>query len=433
MNSDDVFYGIELIAKNSSSLIKQEILELNKEEDILKEVLRLTYDPFIRFNITYSGPISDGYDVFSTETFELLENLQVVRGDAAKALLKRHLETLTRKSQILLTKLINKDLRCGINVKTINKVFPGLIRTVDYMRCSTMKEVPLEKIDFSRGVYSQLKANGMFCRAVGNSQGFIRFFTRKGHEFPEGAFPEISAELTPSMDARFDGELLVFRKSNFGYSVMLDRKTGNGLLNKLRLGTPLPEDCVVMYVVWDLRCDGLDEPYKKRFERLATIHDAGRSKYVQLIATRLCYTPEEAVEMNKRLVAEGEEGTVLKYADGYWRDGTSRDQIKFKNPFEIDLLVVGYVAGTGKNKETFGSLLCTTEDGILNVAVSGFTDEERRQDWLYSIITVRADEIIKDKKTGEPTLLNPRFVERRLDKDCADSFEHVKSQYKHDF
>jgi DNA ligase-1 len=123
---------------------------------------------------------------------------------------------------------------------------------------------------------------------------------------------------------------------------------------------------------------------------------------------------------------------------GIWADGTSKDQIKMKVEAEVDLLVVGWNKGNGKNEKWFGSLICETSDRELQVNVSGFTDPERERifgemnEWVgKKIITVRANSIMYAKNMGDQhRLFLPRMVEERLDKNEADSFAKVEQIFK---
>jgi DNA ligase-1 len=98
---------------------------------------------------------------------------------------------------------------------------------------------------------------------------------------------------------------------------------------------------------------------------------------------------------------------------------------------EVDLIVRGFNPGNGKNEKWFGSIICESSDGKIQVNVSGFTDKDRERinkekaQWIDSkIITVKANSIMKND-SGASRLFLPRFAEERLDKDTADSYEKI--------
>ena len=75
--------------------------------------------------------------------------------------------------------MLLKDIKAGISVSTINKVWPDLIFSQGYMRCSLPKDVDLVEWPWKEGVYSQVKMDGMY--AAGSNKQMI---TRNGSVFP---------------------------------------------------------------------------------------------------------------------------------------------------------------------------------------------------------------------------------------------------------
>jgi DNA ligase-1 len=149
---------------------------------------------------------------------------------------------------------------------------------------------------------------------------------------------------------------------------------------------------------------------------------------LSVIETRIVHSLSDAYAHYREQLALGREGTIIKDANAIWRDGTSKQQVKLKLEVDVDLEVVGFRAGEGKNAATFGSVLCRTACGQLEVAVSGFRDKvrkeihESREKVLGSIMTVRANSIMVPQEDGAlHSLFLPRFVELRIDKREADT------------
>jgi hypothetical protein len=71
-----------------------------------------------------------------------------------------------------------------------------------------------------------------------------------------------------------------------------------------------------------------------------------------------------------------------------------------------------------------GSVLAETSDGLLEVSIgSGFNDDDREltpEDVLGKIVTVKYNEIIRDKNRDKASLFLPIYQEFRLDKNTAD-------------
>jgi ATP-dependent DNA ligase len=134
---------------------------------------------------------------------------------------------------------------------------------------------------------------------------------------------------------------------------------------------------------------------------------------------------EEAQDIYRHKLDDGEEGLVLKDPKGPWEDKRVKHQVKMKAELEADLRVTGLVPGTGKYKGKIGSLMVESADGDVKSAVgTGLDDDERALDpkeFLGKIVAVKYNALITDKKTGQKSLFLPVFVEIRDDKTVADT------------
>ena len=157
---------------------------------------------------------------------------------------------------------------------------------------------------------------------------------------------------------------------------------------------------------------------------------------VQLIETKLVFSWDEAFDHYLQFVEQGLEGTIIKHPDALWRDGTSKEQVKLKLEVDVDLEIVGFTEGKGKNEKLFGSITCRSSDGLLEVNASGFSDNLREsifdcKDKLYgTIMTVKSNNIMPPTSSNPYySLFLPRFVEFRDDKTEADSLQQIQDQF----
>lgn len=421
-----LFEIITALQTTQGNNAKKAILEANQDNMLLKEYLRVTYDPRINFYITektFPAVLPKNVDCYypefnATDIMMFTEALaeRAVTGNNAKNWLCQTLETFSDTNIQLIKWMLLKDIKAGISVSTINKVWPNLIFEQRYMRCSLQKDVDLSKWDWKAGVYSQTKMDGMY--AAVNSKQVI---TRNGSVLPYDLLPVDFKQDMKQIPEGFElnGELLVYKDGKY-----LSRKEGNGILNSLLQGQALPEDCNLQYVVWDFEC-GL--PYIERFTKVDTL--CVNSQTFKVVDTRFVFSMEEAHKHFTDILAKGGEGTILKNPKGMWKDGTSKDQVKYKLECEIDLLCTGWIEGEGKHKGKVGALQCQSSDGKLKVNVgSGFTDKEREQEPpVNKIITVKANDIVDKRDSDVYSLFLPIYVETRLDKSEADSLERIKS------
>lgn len=425
---------IQALAATSSRTDKIAILK--KTDKLFQRFLVAAYDPVVSFGVIQMPDVHGDQDTLeSISGFildELLPNLasRKLSGKAAQMAIERVLLKLKAEDADVLRNVIRKDLRCGINTGTINAAIKGLIFEPPYMRCSLKDKSNMKKWKWEDGIISQTKADGMFINAIVGPDG-VQWMTRNGQTFPEGSLGTVlnsEARRVLKPNHVYMGELLVIENNK-----VLPREVGNGALNSVLKGGTFEPDQQPILKVWDVvyvddwRSGGSVYEY---ILRLADCKSIPESQVISTIDTMYVYSIQEAMVHNRQLVAQGEEGTILKHPELLWKDGTSKDAVKLKVEADVDLLVVGYEQGKGKFSDMVGSLTCESADGGIRVNVSGFTDSMRKHitehvhEWIGNkIITVRAN----DTMAGEPvsSLFLPRFVEVREDKDTPDTTAKV--------
>jgi ATP-dependent DNA ligase len=187
---------------------------------------------------------------------------------------------LTQMMLRLIERIIAKDLKCGVDVSTANKVWSHLIPEYPCMLCSPFEQKLVDKINFP--AYAQMKMDGMRFNAIVRD-GKCEFRSRNGKEILLlGNLEQEFIALAGSIDCVFDGELLVMLDGDHQFA---DRQTGNGILNKANKGTiSAKEASMVHATVWDLIpyvafVDGYClTPYSKRFSTLEQIVNKQKSE-----------------------------------------------------------------------------------------------------------------------------------------------------------
>jgi len=461
--SDAILALIDKIAGESSKNAKESMVKGAAGDAAFCRVLEYTYNPFKTYGIIPARPTGPfGAATFDAKTWQILDELiarKLTGGDAREAF-RAETERLTQASADLLWRIVRKDLRANFSESTINKAVKGLIPEFPYMRCSLPKDVKLDTWDWKLGVLSQEKADGMFANVDNEAAGVVGIASRQGSPFPIEQFPALVDEIRSrlSTGTQQHGELLVLRDGK-----VLPREIGNGILNSVLKGGTFAANEQPIYMIWDqiplseVKPKGkYNVAYRERLLSLvaqlagmtlaaiktlpedelgALMTKLTETGLVRLIPTRVVHSLREAYEHYIDMLGRGKEGTVIKMPGAIWKDGTSKEQVKLKMEFEVDLEIVGFVAGNGKNESTFGSITCRTSDGLLSVDVSGYTDAMRQQLWkdrdnvIGKIMTVKANDIMPPTgSNGRYSLFLPRFVELRLDKTVADSLQRVKDQ-----
>ena len=426
------------LAENASRNFKIDQLNTQSDNETLREVIRLALDPFTQFyqrkipEYTTDSKRSRSLDQAMLALYDLKE--RVVTGNAAIEYLRMLLSTVSADDAKVLERIISKDLKCGVDVSTANKVWSHLIPEYPCMLCSPFEQKLVDKIKFP--AYAQMKMDGMRFNAIVRD-GKVEFRSRNGKQILLlGNLEAEFAALAGNIDCVFDGELLVMLEGDHQFA---DRQTGNGILNKANKGTISAKEAALVHAtVWDLIpyvqfIDGYCQtPYSKRYSTLQAIISKQKAdgKKIWNVTSTIVETLEEAQEIFQGYLAEGFEGIILKDGAGVWEDKRSKTQIKFKGELECDLKIVAVEEGKGKAVGMLGAIICESADGIVKVNVgSGFNDAQRKQYWkeniVDKIVAVKYNSRIKNK-TGEESLFLPVFIELRDDKDVADKSKVIK-------
>ena len=431
---------LEEVANEPSKNAKIAILTRHKDNAVLQEVVRLTYDPTVNFFIkkipAYNATGSMSLDWAIDQLGELSK--RNVTGGEAITHLTLVLNSLTASNAKVIAKIIDRDLRAGFGESTANKVWKNLIPEFPYMRCALPKAAKLDEFSWADGVFSQLKADGMFANVNHTADGEVQILSRAGSLFPQQHFAHLVSDVQATFptNTQSHGELLIKRDG-----VVLPRQLGNGILNKVQKGGDIGPNDEIVYLVWDqialtsvVSKGTYNVPYKARFAELAT--QTLTATCITLIPTVIVHNMEDALTHYREMLAEGLEGTIIKDAQGIWKDTTSKQQVKMKLDIDVDLVIVGYNAGKGKNEELFGSIACQSSDGLLEVNISGFSDELRqeiyntRDEKLGTIVTVTSNSIMPPSGNNKMySLFLPRFAEFRADKKVADTLAMVIDQF----
>lgn len=418
---------LENLAANPSRNYKIGLLQEHAGNNLLRELVRLALDPFTQFYIRKipkyeakgNGCLAQAMD----QLFELSSRLKT--GNAGIEHLTQILTSLSPKNAMIIERIIAKDLKCGVSIATANDVWPGLIMEYPVMLCSGFEQKLIDKIQWPAMV--QLKMDGMRFNAVVRD-GQVEFKTRNGKTIDLlGNLEQEFIQLSNGIDCIFDGELLVSY-----FDGVMDRQTGNGILNKSLKGTITQTEAnMVRATVWDyipyayFTSGHCPIPYKDRFAKLVNLPEK-----IRLVESTIVENIDQANELFKSYYDKGEEGIILKDMNEDWQDKRVKHQIKFKGELECDLKVVGFEPGTGKYVGKLGALICESDDGIIKVKVgSGFNDEDREsikeQDVIGKVVAVKYNARIRSKSEDESLFL-PIFLEIRQDKTQADLSGSIK-------
>lgn len=431
---------------------KLEVIGRHQSNQLFMKVVKLALDPYINF---YIRKIPD-YDPKGGKSLDWalaeLEKLssRELTGNAGIEHLRSILSSVGLDDAVVVSRIIGKDLRCGMADGIVNAVVDKFIPTYPCLLARPFDDKNIKNIKFP--AFSQLKADGLRVNfhIDGNK---VSICGRSGRPIDLLGVMDAAMALLGtrwSEPVVIDGELVVVDASG----KILPRKIGNGIINKAIKGTISEEEAkMVRAQLWDIipasefKAGISTKKYVDRFADISAAVEAvkpadadatfaalqGQHKKFWVIPSKVVNNLDEAVAHYEELHAAGEEGTILKNYVGLWEDTRSKHLVKMKSEKDCDLEIIGWNPGTGKFENMVGSLVCASSDRLVEVAISGFSDELRAEitrdidSWVGSIVAVMYNERIGSKaRTGVDSLFLPRFLERRFDKTTPNSSKEIK-------
>ncbi len=435
---------IKELRQTSSRNEKEAMLLANKDNETLKKVFYLAYDPSINFyikNIPYEDNWKHGeyFEYDENEEFEILFDVletiysRELTGNKAISFLTGVLSERSTEMQELVCNIVKKDLDCGVQTTTINKIWKGLITEPPYLSYTLFSEKLIK--NFKLPCYSQVKLDGLYAD-VFVMKDSISYRSRSGinckFKLPNTVEERLMEMITdPEAGFVLHCEALV-RKGN-SFTEFEERKIGNGYLNSDESD---PDKVVI--VLWDVvSIDEYNnrkstENYIERFNLVENIVEYVDTLHIQMVESRFCNTTQEVIDHFVEARYKGMEGTVIKSPKLKWKDGKVKDGLKLKNEFVVEMKIIGFQEHSKKHEQV-GAIFVESEDGVVKCKVgSGLTDAQRKKffltqdDMIGKIVTVRGNDLVTNElKQDQYSIFLPRFVEVRDDKNVADTFDKI--------
>lgn len=363
--------------ESSSSKYKKQILSLNRHH--LSDILSWVYDPFIKFNMTSANiekyqqqhQINDLSEI-SLESLLIKLSTRVITGHQAIIETIKFINSNIEYKD-LIYKIINKDLKCRIDVKLINACYPRLIPEFNVALAndySKLKKKPdFEKEDF----YGSQKVDGVrvITIKIGND---VKFYSRTGKEFSTLCTLQNDILQIPG-DFVLDGEVCVMNNDKEDFKLVMKEITRkNHTISKPR------------YLVFDyleVRDFFKGFSYVKLSERLKKLNaNIKETEHIKIL-TQILITERNWRYLEQNASNYGWEGFMVR-KDCEYQGKRSNDLLKIKEFFDEEYTVTGIEVG--KKGMVYGGVLVDVEvmasiviqhkGHKVNVG-SGWSDEQR--------------------------------------------------------
>ena len=445
-NTIDIINKLKSISGQKEKLI---ILKENQNNELLKKVLKLTYNKIeYKYGVSFKSLRNiDDYNFKSQinlkKAIDILNHYFIgdnkLTGNKAKQIINQTIEKLSKEEAIIFVNILKRNQEIGLADKQLNKIFPGIIPKPLYMRCDIPDIKKLNKILNQDKLILQVKADGTYrevrVQTLDDGNKEVIFISRSGET---SNYPIYEKEFKKLEDGIYMGELLLDN--------IKDRSMANGLINS---DNPPQENFYMQ--LWDYLTHEEYEavakkdknfkytPYEKRLENLKNIID-NKSEKIKLIKTKYLKVNENILSdvvntVQKWIKENGEEGGVLKSPSNIYKNTKATDIFKAKPEIEAEVRITGYEFG---NKGYVAFVYKTDDNKIKGKVYSGMTKDFQKQlkediknnkfDEKYNnkIISIKATTLSKSENSDSWSLMHPRISEIREDKDYTDTLERVQ-------
>jgi len=326
----------------------------------------------------------------------------------------------------LCRRVIIKDLRCGITEKTLNKILENSEWRIPVFTCQLATDSEKHTAKMTGLKRIECKLDGVRVLAV-ITRNAVNLYSRNGKRFDN--FPQIENDLE-SIKSKLK---FIFRNNN---GIVLDGEivgeSFQALMKQAQRKTNV-ETKDMTYCVFDwIPFEEFERGYwnaqqHKRTELLESHKELFEStESVRIMpGIEVDLTTSEGHDVMRRFatdaVASGYEGIMIKDIDAPYECKRSSFWMKSKPVITVDLNIVGFEEGTGRNEGRLGAIVCEGVDDDRNIRVnvgSGLSDADRdeywtaRDDLLGRVVEVAADAVTQNQD-GSYSLRFPRFVRFR--------------------
>ena len=327
----------------------------------------------------------------------------------------------------LCRRVIIKDLRCGISEKTLNKVLGNTEWKIPVFTCqlATDSEKHVAKMTGIKRL--EQKLDGVRVLAVVTKTA-VNLYSRNGKPFDN--FPQI-VESLEDIKNKF-AKLFQVCPHGFVLDGEIIGESFQALMKQAQRKTDVQTDGMT-YSVFDVipLADFERGFWNAQQHKRLTILEEYRAVFEMTNCVRIMDGIEvdlataEGHDILRRYaedaVAAGFEGIMIKDLGAPYECRRSTFWVKWKPTITVDLNIVGFEEGTGRNSGRLGAIICEGDDNgrRINVNVgSGLSDANRDEYWsardqlLGDVIEVEADAVTQNQD-GTYSLRFPRFVRFR--------------------
>jgi len=325
----------------------------------------------------------------------------------------------------LCRRVLIKDLRCGISEKTLNKVLGRTEWRIPVFTCQLAQDSTDQPKKLKGIKRLECKLDGVRVLAVVQGTD-VTLYSRNGKQFEN--FPQIVEAIEEHRKAFFN----IPHGGRFVLDGEIVGESFQKLMKQAHRKTDAVTDGMVYHVFDIIPLDSFVEGHYnaqqyKRIEMLervrALLPDDGPIQIMNGLDVDL--DTAEGHDIMQRYaeaaVEGGFEGIMIKSMDAPYLCKRTDYWMKWKPTITVDLNIVGFEEGTGRNANRLGAIICEGDDNGRHIRVnvgSGLSDSDRDEYWnsradlVGHLVEVQADAVTQNQD-GSYSLRFPRFLRFR--------------------
>lgn len=406
---------IKACEKAKGKNAKIAILKEN-DNDLLRSVIYNALNPYIVYGVK---KFEFGEPCEHEEEFTFNWNYAVhmlgrlsgreATGNEALEKIKEASINLNSGQQDILSRILKKNLNCGINVKTANEAYPGLIPTFDVQLA---KPVKYDRVEYP--VLVEPKLDGI--RVIAFIHKEVEYFSRNGRKFENfGIFDDELLQIADGKNIVIDGEVTgtTQEKAFKGVTTQARRKENvdaSGLKYHIF-------DWITISEFKKMKGKMLQDERTTELKKMWYDADERETVNVKLVKGKICNNLKQVEKYYQRCLKKGYEGVILKTLNALYQFKRTYDWSKIKPTKTKDLKIVDFEEGKGKYKGMLGAFIADN-DGVEIHVGGGYDDAQRKKFWKARKKMIGTTiEVEYDIETDDGSFRFPRFVTVRRDLD----------------
>jgi DNA ligase-1 len=324
----------------------------------------------------------------------------------------------------LCRRVIIKDLRCGISEKTINKVVGKTEWKIPTFTCQLATDSNDHASKMTGIKRIECKLDGVRVLAL-CTKNTVTLFSRNGKQFEN--FPDIEEQLS-----RVKHRISLETKGPFVLDGEIVGESFQALMKQAQRKDNVKTKDMNYYIFDVIPLADFERGFWNAQQHKRTLLLETNKQEIEKEAN-LRVMPGMDVDLDTAegqdimrrfandAVVAGYEGIMIKAVDAPYECKRSSFWMKWKPVMTVDLNIVGFEEGTGRNSGRLGAIICEGVDNDRNIRVnvgSGLSDADRdeywgaRNDLLGRVVEVAADAVTQNQD-GSYSLRFPRFVRFR--------------------